>query len=632
MKVNCLRLLLAIFLFETLLIISPSYLVASAHGVITDDSDAKASTTSIEAPDEVPSKVLSSTAGERSPRKIKRTIRVHESSPWEPQPNDGSGSVPNDAEARNGALTNNVEIKPEISIQIPQSSKSNVNPDKELPQNIRSLNSRVNKVPYKPRYSPKGKQIVPYQPSNYLDKMGPKTDEISDLSSAVDPTNQIVAHEGEYKVEEPLSDDSKHNIFERDNNNIIGNEIVNSGNEFSNSMLNSGNHKATALHDVGNSETMIIDGVGNNKVTKISNSGNNELSEQESSPSDATKQPHDLNPDVGSNDQPKSEQQQGHDHYHYAQPTAHEASRSNLDKIQGNPFVQININGNESDKHKLTPSEIFSSQSPTVASNAYIIPATVINDASLSDPQRLNHSMGSLRANIYNAPVAPQVLGSGAPLSNQPLLVSSPTLQPSSSYMIVQQANPVAGIQGLGEMVSPAVNVVAGQQLLPSTFYLQQQLNQQQLQLQQQNFQQQQLINLMSVMMQRQTLPQMWPSMVPRWAPPPPVPQHHRKRREETDREGRRHRRERKHEREQKKKKKSNRLEDGDEPGAIKEELADENGDKEINDVQPESKSMLSNLASKFKLPDALRQSTGVPAAVDKAAKEGRSSEKVKKD
>lgn len=668
-KVNCLLILFAFVLFETLLITSSNYVEANEDE--TDNNDAIATTSSTdEASDEKPLKVLSSTADAgKGPVKIKRTIRVRESPPEEPQLNTGSGSPSSDVQAKNGALTNNVEVKPEISIQMPQSSKSNMLPDKELPQNIRSRNSRVNKIPYKPRYTPKSKQIVPFQPA--VDSSEPKIEEIVE-STPGNREDSIVPYEEkpqpEYKVEEPAGNglDSKQ-IIERDNNNISGNEIINSGNEFSNSMLTSGNQKTTMLNDVGNSETVLIDGVGNNKVTKISNSGNTELNEQESSPT-SNKKSHDLNVDL--NEQSSKPQQEHHHHhhhhhYHYDQPSpAREATKSNpLDNaIHEKPFVQININGSELDKHKPNPAGISSFQGLPVVSTAYVVvpTSTIINDASLLDPQRLNQSSESLPANINNAPVVPQISKSATLLSNpmQPLLVAAPpSVQPSpSGYMLVQQADPAPGIQGL---LSAPVMVAAQAQpesrqlvskpepLLPSISYLEQQLNLQQLQLQQQQYHQQQMMTLMAMMMRPQMNQQSqnvlgqqlaWPQVVPLTAgprypmalpppPPPPQPHHHHnhdpdhmRKREEDDEEDGKSRREKRRERRNQDK----RRREKDEPDVKEDELVDENGEPQLKDEKPENKSILSNLVSGFGLPNALRQSPDKKAA-DKVAREGSS-------
>lgn len=667
MKLTRLCLVFTLVLFQTLIIRS-NYVVSASED---DDADAKAedhhgdavasdNKSTPESLDESSLKVLSGAndGSNKTPKKIRRTIRVRESAP--PTKESPSGDV----QARNGALTNNVEVKPDISIQMPQSSKSDVHPDKELPQNIRSRNSRLNKVPYKPRYTPRGKQIVPFQPQqqppNYSSE--PLIEEVKDDDNRV---MMPYAEEKQqpYKVEEesPLEKD-----------NISSNEIVNSDNQVYNVMSDSGNNKNVMLNNIGNSETVLIDGVGNSKLTKVSNVGNNEQHEHENGLNNNVN--HETPPDYSdTHKQPNLQQHHHHHHYHNEPEREVKSSSANM---QEKPFVQININGNEPEKHKLPAA---SSEAPLGASSV-ILP--LINGASLLDLEklnRLNQVGSSLENNINNASALSDILKSSTPLDNrQPLLVAQNPLH--SNYMLVQQApslgqgligTPLVVAQPQPQIISPAATTTTLVDPAMSTSYLQQQINQQQ-QLQrqlaqQQRFQQQQLQQLMSMMsmMMRSQYPAStaaWPQYAQMWPPMngfrPPMHRHSEKEREKKGK-SRRERRERREQRRKRRREEEAEAdhdlegydeEDEDKDKDEKEKEGEtekakktDKEEKKVNvkkskangkEKQPEEqpKSMLSRMVSGLGLPNPLRPSTSV---LDKAAAEvpdSNEGQSVKKD
>lgn len=210
--------------------------------------------------------------------KIKRTVRVVE--PAEPQRVEMSNIGP----------TNQVEVKPNISIeqrQQPQDAPLAAwsATDEEVPADIRSANSRVSPVPYKKR-----KLISPMRtPQLQLEPAIPEPQVQYER-----PANQVVIVE---QPDEPgdevaqLNDSNNQSKTEvvGSNNNInemtlksgnqVDNIVANSGNRLVNLANSNNNAKLTTLSNSGNSETVHIDGVGNHKVTKITNAGNKEINE-----------------------------------------------------------------------------------------------------------------------------------------------------------------------------------------------------------------------------------------------------------------------------------------------------------------------------------------------------------------
>lgn len=667
MKLTYLCLVFSLVLFQ-ILVTTSNYVVSANEDDDADDhhEDAIANDnkSTPKSADESSPKVMSSS--DKTPKKIRRTIRVRESAPTTNESPSG------DVQARNGALTNNVEVKPDISIQMPQSSKSNVHPDKELPQNIRSRNSRLNKVPYKPRYTPRNKQIVPFQPQRQPTDYNPKPliEEVKDDGNQANSLAMMPYAEEKqqaYKVEEESP-------LERDN--ISGNEIVNSDNQVYNSMSNSGNNKNVMMNNIGNSETVLIDGVGNNKLTKVSNVGNSEQHEHENGSNNNVN--HETPPHYSdTNKQPDLQQHHHHHHHHYHNEPVHEVKSSSVD-MQEKPFVQININGNEYEKHKVSAA---SPETPLGASSV-LVPLT--NGASLYDMvklSQLNQVESPLESNSNNTSVLSEILKpTSLKSSGQPLILGQNPLQ--SNYMVVQQA-PSLG-QGLigtplvvaqakpqivaqaQQMISPAAATTTLVDPMMSASFLQQQINkQQQLQHQlgqQQRFQQQQLqqlmsmMSMMSMMMRSQYPPSattVWPQYAQMW---PPMngfrPQMHGNKKEGdkkgmSRRERRRERRERRRKRrreEEEEAEADSDLEDYDEEEGDEKKEAEKKKEKKVKvkkskangkEKQPEEqpKSMLSRMVSGFGLPDALRPSTsildGAVAKVPDTLSEGQS---VKKD
>lgn len=143
---------------------------------------------------------------------VKRTIRVHEVSP-PPAAADGSQVPVSTGNPPSNTLTNNVQVKPDISVHVP---------------------TGVQQVPVGDdrQQSP---QNLAMQSGNLQD------------------------------------------LARLDSDNLGQNMAIDSGNMMMSGAANSGNMRQQLVTNSGNSEVVHMDGVGNSKVTKISNSGNNEL-------------------------------------------------------------------------------------------------------------------------------------------------------------------------------------------------------------------------------------------------------------------------------------------------------------------------------------------------------------------
>lgn len=215
---------------------------------VKGDQDSEASADQVSA---------SATEGQsKSPRLIKRIIRVRESEP--PQANQESASGEPGPNASNGGISNNVNVKPEISVQVPnaQGGTQVSSDDGNLPQNMRSNNKKLNKVLYKPRHrhnSPTGSRGQEPTSGNH-----------------VEPTVEEPSEEGPRNVGSGTSEELQIIPYQETQTPPIGSRDVNV-------MGNSNNHRNTLLQNVGNTETVQMDGVGNNKVTSITNSANNSM-------------------------------------------------------------------------------------------------------------------------------------------------------------------------------------------------------------------------------------------------------------------------------------------------------------------------------------------------------------------
>lgn len=191
----------------------------------------------------------------KSPRLIKRIIRVRESEP--PQAGQESVSGEPGPSASNGGISNNVDVKPEISVQVPNAQGGpQASNDGDLPQNMRSNNKKLNKVLYKPRH----RHSSPPSSNGQEPSSGHHAQPIIEEPAEEEPRNVGSGNPEELQI----------SPYPVPQTQPVGSHGVNM-------MGNSNNHRNTLLHNVGNTESVHIDGVGNNKVTRITNSGNNSM-------------------------------------------------------------------------------------------------------------------------------------------------------------------------------------------------------------------------------------------------------------------------------------------------------------------------------------------------------------------
>lgn len=249
---------------QFVLLVAVALATSSLHPielVACDGSEASADQVSASASD-------SQTA--KSPRLIKRIIRVRDSSPAPDGQAPAGGATP----PSNGGINNTVDVKPEISVQVPNAQGG---PQvSELPQNMRSSNKKVNKVPYKRRQRP---------------PTAPQPSAANQVEPIVEEPMESEPHVGSQQDDgiEPGSNEQQLQIIP--NTPPIG-QAANAGGRSINLLGHSGNQRNTLLNNVGNTETVQIDGVGNKKVTKISNSGNADDEQVDGAPKSGDRKPH----------------------------------------------------------------------------------------------------------------------------------------------------------------------------------------------------------------------------------------------------------------------------------------------------------------------------------------------------
>lgn len=163
------------------------------------------------------SKVISKVKG--SP-KVRRTIRVRESVPASPAGDASSAPI----ELNNVGANNQVDVKPEISVQVPEPKAK---PDEQ---------------PVKSDEQQKAEPI----------KSEPKINDAPSKDAQLSPP-------AEAKAQTPERVESK---------------VEDSGNYAASAISNAGNKKLINLSNVGNVETVQLDGVGNHRTVKVSDAAN----------------------------------------------------------------------------------------------------------------------------------------------------------------------------------------------------------------------------------------------------------------------------------------------------------------------------------------------------------------------